>query len=292
MKKVILTFVGIISLQFLSCSQKPTIAELQKFAAVEKYPNDNYLDTVSHKKAIVVVAHDDDDCAMSGTLAKLKADGWEIKQLCFVVHHKNSELNSNPNYKEEELIVADGVYRLGLDTIKYPYVPITREEMEKQYLREKITTELISKINSYSPDVIFTLDNEMGGYGHPDHIYCSQLVLDLFNSKKINVNRIYQSVYTNHMEKEIVDIWLYNKMKKYNFPNPTRLARELYKIDGMPEPNVQINITNYAETKMSYLLSFEEEARKSLRKFIPYFEEFDAKTYFTVFDREFFRIIK
>ncbi|MBL0341100.1 MAG: hypothetical protein IPP71_09345 [Bacteroidetes bacterium] len=94
------------------------------------------------------------------------------------------------------------------------------------------------------------------------------------------------------MEKEIVDVWLYNKMKKYDFPNPSKLAKELCGIDGMPEPTVQINISKYADTKMSYLLSYPEEARQSLRKFIPYFEEFDDKTYFSVFDREFFRVIQ
>lgn len=291
MKKKILIILSIFSIQFVACTEKPAIEELKRFAAVESYPADIFLDTVLNKKAMVIVAHDDDDCAMSGTLAKLKTEGWEVQQLNFVAHNQN-ESSFAQLYSGSESIADDGIYRQGIDTIQYPYVPISRAEMEKQFLREKITKSLIDKINSFKPSAIFTLDNEMGGYGHPEHIYLSQLVLDLHKTKEITTNRIYQSVYTNHMEKEIVDTWLYNRMKKYDFPNPTQLAKDLYDIDGMPEPNVQINISKYADTKMSYLLSYPEEARKSLRKFIPYFEEFDAKTYFSVFDREFFRVIE
>ncbi len=48
----------------------------------------------------------------------------------------------------------------------------------------------------------------MAAYGHLKHIFISQLVVDLFQSKAIIVNRIYQSVFTDHMEKEIVEAWL------------------------------------------------------------------------------------
>jgi hypothetical protein len=59
----------------------------------------------------------------------------------------------------------------------------------------------------------------------------------------------------------------------------------------MPEPSVQISITQYAQAKMDYLLAYDEDVRKNIRKFIPYYEEFDAQTYFEIFDREFFKVI-
>jgi hypothetical protein len=133
----------------------------------------------------------------------------------------------------------------------------------------------------------------MGGYGHPEHIFISQLVVDLFKSKAIIVNRIYQSVFTDHMEKEIVEVWLGNKMKNSGYPNPTALAKQLYGLpQGMPEPTTQINIKSSGDKKMEYLVAYKEDVRKNLRKFIPYFEDFDAATYFSIFDREFFRVIE
>lgn len=279
-----------------ACSQKPSLEQIKKMAATETYPDDKFLDTASNKKALIVVAHDDDDCAMPGTIAKLKSAGWQIKQLSLVTHELREGRTTHPATiicNGNETILPDGVFRNGLDTMKYQYTPISKEEMERQFMREKITGALVSKINSYQPSVIFTLDNEMGGYGHPEHVFISQLVVDLFREKKIQAGRIYQSVFTNHMEKEIVDTWLYNKMKNSGYPNASEMAKSMYGLkDGMPEPTVQVNIVPYAEAKMSYLLAYPESVRKNLRKFIPYFEDFDAKTYFSVFDREFFRVIE
>lgn len=281
---------------FSACTQQPPVEKLKKFAATETFPGDEFLDTVPLKKALVIVAHDDDDCAMAGTIAKLKDRGWQIRQVSLVTHELRKGRHSHPATiicEGNEKLLADGFYRKGLDTMQYAYVPIPKAEMDKQFLREKIMDALLQKINSFQPSVIFTLDNEMGGYGHPEHIYISQLVVDLFRSKAISAHRIYQSVFTDHMEREIVDRWLYHKMKNSGYPNATEMAKAMYDLkDGMPEPMVQVNIAAQAQAKMDYLLAYPESVRKNLRKFIPYFEQFDAQTYFSVFDREFFRVIE
>jgi hypothetical protein len=118
------------------------------------------------------------------------------------------------------------------------------------------------------------------------------LVKDLFEQGAIDIQRIYQSVYTDSMEREIVDTWLAEKMKKWGYPHASTIANEMYGITGMPEPTVQINILPYAETKMNYLRAYDEDVRRNLRKFIPYYEDFDAQRYFAIFDREFFRVIE
>lgn len=285
---------GLLALLAAACSYQPTVEELKVFAATETYPFDNFLDTVSNKKALIIVAHDDDDCAMSGTIAGLTQKGWTIKQLS-LVSHVHTETGKNSAHiicQGNELILDDGLYRLGLDTSTSPYVPIPHEEIDRLFLREKVAEALIEKINAFYPSVLFTLDNEKGGYGHPDHVFISQLVVDLLDENKIKAERIYQSVYTDHMEKEIVDTWLKAKMEEWGYPHASTIANEMYGIDGMPEPDVQVDIFPYAETKMNYLRDYPESAKRNLRKFIPYYEEFDAKTYFSIFDREFFRIIK
>ncbi|PLW95721.1 MAG: hypothetical protein C0591_10555 [Marinilabiliales bacterium] len=276
-----------------ACTYKPTIEDLKKFAATENYPEDSYLDTVANKRALVIVAHDDDDCMMSGTIAKLTANGWTIKQLSFELHHMPGE-NKNPAHiicEGSEKILEDGLYRPGEDTVKYPYMPIPYDEIKNQYLHEKVADALITQINEFNPSVLFTLDNIKGGYGHPDHVFLSQLVLDLFNEGKINAQWIYQSVLTKHVETEI-DKYMTPKMEKWGYPQASPAANELYGIEGMPEAVVQINIINQAEIKMAYLRAYPENVRKNLRKFLIYYEDFDAETYFSVWDREFFRTIE
>ncbi len=288
------SIIGLLLLLMASCSNKPSIEELKNFAAIETYPEDNHLDSVQNKRALIIVAHDDDDCAMSGTISKLTENGWKIKQLSFTKHLVPGK-NENAAYiicEGNEAILEDGFYRLGLDTIKMPYLPIPLEEIEKQFLTEKVAAAIKEKVNTYNPSVIFTLDNVKGGYGHPEHIFLSQVVLDLFEKGELNTQRIYQSVYTDHMEKEIVDTWLKAKMEKWGYPHASTLANELYGIDGMPEPSVQVNIQEQAKTKMDYLRAYPENVRKNLRKFLPYYEDFEAETYFAIFDREFFRVIE
>ena len=293
MRTIKLISLAVLILTITACHNKPTVEELKKFAATEIYPEDTYLDTVANKRALIIVAHDDDDCIMSGTIAKLTANGWTIKQLSFEVHNTPGE-NRNAAHiicEGSEKILEDGLYRPGEDTVKYPYMPIPYEEIKKQYLHEKVATALIARVNEFNPSVLFTWDNIKGGYGHPDHIFISQLVLDLFKEDKINTQLIYQAVITRHMETEI-DRWQKPKMEKWGYPQPGPAADKLYGIDGIPEPDVQINITDQAETKMTYLRTYPENVRKNFRKYIPYYEEFDAKLYFSIFDREFFRIIE
>jgi len=293
MRTIKLITFALLVLTVTACKNKPTVEELKIFAATEIYPEDTYLDTIANKRALIIVAHDDDDCMMSGTIAKLTAIGWTIKQLSFEVHNIPGE-NRNPAHiicEGSEKILEDGLYRPGRDTIKYTYMPIPYDEIKKQFLYEKVANALITQINEFNPTVIFTLDNIKGGYGHPDHIFLSQLVIDLFNEGKISPQCIYQSVLTKHIEVEI-DKYVTPKMEKWGYPQASPAANELYGIDGMPEADVQINITDQAEIKMAYLRAYPENVRKNLRKFLIYYEEFEAETYFSVWDREFFRIIE
>ncbi|RLD82966.1 MAG: hypothetical protein DRJ10_04465, partial [Bacteroidetes bacterium] len=117
MKTIKLILFGTLILAVVACSHKPTIEELKKFAAIETYPEDAILDTISNKKALIIVAHDDDDCMMSGTIAKLTANGWTIKQLSFEVHNIPGE-NRNAAHiicEGSEKILEDGLYRPGMD---------------------------------------------------------------------------------------------------------------------------------------------------------------------------------
>jgi len=136
------------------------------------------------------------------------------------------------------------------------------------------------------------LENEIGGYGHPDHVMMSQLVLDLSNSGAIKPNYIYQSVYTRHMMDKIMERHSM-RMMSWGLPGDMwERSKEAYEVDGMPEPTVQLNIEKEAEEKMNYLNSYNERERKTIGFFIPAFFEYKAKPYFKVFNREFYRVIE
>lgn len=294
MKSGISLLLGI-ALLFSACSEKPTIADLEHFAPPESFPDDTYLDSATVKKALVIIAHDDDDCFMAGTIYKLKANGWQVEQWKLVDTPLEEGATSHPAdviYTSQKTLLEDGHFRNTNpnDSTRLPHLAIPKEQFAAIFETEKVTKALLEKVNAFKPTVIFTMDHEMGGYGHPEHVFISGLVHDLFQKGQLAAQRLYQGVTTNHMEEEIIVKHLTAQLKEWGYENPYLVGKEVYKIDGIPEPEVQVNIESAAEGKMEYLRAYSEEARQNIRKFIPYYEDFDAKTYFGLFNREFFRV--
>jgi LmbE family N-acetylglucosaminyl deacetylase len=167
-----------------------------------------------------------------------------------------------------------------------------REKFEETFNQKVVEDELIKRVNNFKPSVIFTLDNEIGGYGHPEHVFISQLVLDLAQSQKISIDYIYQSVYTPHMTTSIMERHS-KRMLEWGFAGDGwENAKETYKVAGMPLPTTQINISTEADSKMDYLKSYNEREQKTIGFYIPAFFEYSAEEYFNIFDREFFHVIK
>lgn len=118
----------IVTCLLTGCSAPPTMEELRHYAATETFPSDAYLDTVGAKRALVIVAHDDDDCAMSGTLHGLTRKGWEIEQWNFQVAPLADGASVHPSTlicKGCSPILAEGVFRGGDPADTLPsYLPI------------------------------------------------------------------------------------------------------------------------------------------------------------------------
>jgi LmbE family N-acetylglucosaminyl deacetylase len=293
MKNNRIYFIFVLLTICFGCS--PSRDDLKKFAATESFPADTYLDSVKEKRALIVVAHDDDDCTMSGTISKLHSEGWKILNLSFTSHKAEAGIPSHPSTvicDGHEEILSDEIYRNDTDSTDKKYMPFPKADFDKVFLKDKITKALVKRINEFQPTVIFTLDNEIGGYGHPDHVFLSNLLLDLAKADSIHPKKIYQSVFTRHMEHEIIDVWLDKRLKKWGFnENMYSIGKKVYGVEGMPVPTVEINIKSQAQNKMKYLRTYDESVRHDFRKFIPYYEDYDAEVYFGIFDREFFRVI-
>ncbi len=73
---------------WLACAQRE---EVKQYAAIEKYPADTLLTALSPGRAMVLIAHDDDMCAMTGTLSILNKKGWVIKVLSIDKGPKRNE---------------------------------------------------------------------------------------------------------------------------------------------------------------------------------------------------------
>lgn len=279
----------------ISCGRKEEVAQ---YAAIENYPEDTILSSLENKRAMIVTAHDDDMCLISGTASKLNKSGWEVVHL-FIPNQDNkrnkAHLKATSHVLDSVLYLPlkDKEVRYDLDEVEYSWAAVPRNKFSEIYNYPAVRTELIKMINDFSPSVIFTLDNEIGGYGHPDHVFMSQLILDLAGEQKISPEYVYQSVMTDYMEKSIIEERHSRRMRSWGYDGDGWIkARKIYQVDGMPEPDVEINIVSEAGNKMKYLRSYNEREKKTLGFFIPAFEDYEAKEYFSIFNREFFRIKK
>lgn len=276
-----------------SCKGKEDVS---KYAPVEIYPDDTLLQNIGDKRAMIVVAHDDDMCAMSGTISLLNKQGWNIAVVSFTKTPERNAAQVNACRYILDTVMFVGLsqdqIRRDEEANRKSYFAFPKDSFNIVFNKPLIVDEYLKLINSFHPSVIFTLDNEMGGYGHPEHVLISQMVIDLAREQRISPQYIYQSVYTRHMENTIMQRHS-ERMKSWGFPGDEwERAKKVYGVDGMPEPSVQINISSEAKNKMDYLRSYNERERKTIGFFIPAFEDYSAGEYFTLFDREFFRVIK
>jgi len=289
-------FLALACLAVLYSCGGPSESDLTALAPTETFPEDTFLNNATQKRALVVTAHDDDLVGMSGTIAKLQKAGWDIKQICF---RSESPERDTVQVKAAALIMDDVEFiwkahdqrRSDFIQTEAPYMPISKAEIEKVFNKAELAQILTQKINDYNPAVIFTMDNEIGGYGHPEHVLVSQLVADLFNAGTIKAERIYQTVYPDSMEDKILKERLTKILEEWGYPNPYTHALEVYGPEGMPDPTTQVNIKSQSKTKMEFLRAFREEERNTIGQFIPHFQDFDHDVYFKVFDREFFRVL-
>lgn len=269
--------------------------EIGQYAPVETYPDDTLLQTIDVKRAMIVIAHDDDMCAMAGTMSLLNKEGWEIAVVSITsTPERNTAQKEACRHILDTVIFAElspGQIRNDSEEMRESYYAFPKDSFDIIFNRSIIEQEFVKHINSFDPTVIFTLDSDMGGYGHPEHVLISQMVIDLSEEQRITPLYIYQSVYTDHMENSIMRRHS-ERMKGWGFPgNDWDMAKKIYMAEGMPEPTVQINITGEAKLKMDYLRSYNKREREVLGFFIPEFERYTAEEYFTVFDREFFRVL-
>lgn len=269
---------------------------LYSLSAKETYPADKYLLNATDKSALIIVAHDDDMAGSSGTMSLLCRNGWKIREMCFYqqggLYWKKDSLK-NPIRKNSLAKVAeiqglggtdpvDFNFRNDMETEK-SYMPMPYSKFPSNYKLDSLRSIISKYINEYKPSVIFTLDNQIGGYGHPDHVMISQLIVEYCrmhnNDSGFKVRKIYQPVFPPSLAERVL-----GKMPVYNE------AKKVYQSSGMPLPDVQINIAGNARQKKQTMLAYTTE-QNSLTKIWPYYNWYPSWLYFRIFDRDFFRVI-
>lgn len=269
---------------------------ISTLAPTEIYPEDSYLLTAPDKKALIIVAHDDDMATTAGTITLLCRNGWDIREMCFYQQgglYFKKDSAKNP-VRKQSLQHAVGIQGLqGADPIDFnfrndmqtakAYMPMPYSSFPVNYKLDSLTSLIAAYIEKHKPSVIFTLDNIIGGYGNPDHVMISQRVMDYCrrhkNDSGFSVKKIYQPVFPPSQSDRVL-----TKMPVYNE------AKKVYHCDGMPTPDVQFSYGEYSKEKKQVMQAYITE-QNSFKQICPYYNWYPHWIYFKIFDRDFFKII-
>jgi LmbE family N-acetylglucosaminyl deacetylase len=261
------------------------------FSPREKFPYDTYLSAMDHKKALAIVAHDDDLAFFAGTFAILREMGWEVDYVSFYKGKNDDyEILRKGELKKvsaiqgfKNLFVVDFEFLINPDA-EQTYMPVPYENFETHFKMDSLRLIFREIILESKPAVIFSLDDVIGGYGHPEHIIVGQSIISVSKTLKEerlwNVEKVYQGVFPHSHETAV------NK----NLP-VYREALKIYHPDGMPDPDVQIHIKKHHKEKMAVLKSYASQHR-NIKKFAVYYHYYPSWLYFRIFDREFFRVVE
>jgi LmbE family N-acetylglucosaminyl deacetylase len=228
---------------------------LSRLNGNETYSKDTFLDKVSNKTALVIVAHDDDAIGCAGTISELTKKGWEIHFLTFYGHWRAHD----NEWRKKEVEQVANIQRLAStnlinfslqksDTVKEPWRPIPYHKISEYMYIDSLKSMISAAIEKFHPSVLFTLDNVIGGYGHPEHVAVSQSVIEVCTemntAKNTSVQKIYQAVFPRTLNENILK------------DNPAFIeAKKVYKAEGSPIPTVEIDIYQSSkEKKQAYLM--------------------------------------
>jgi LmbE family N-acetylglucosaminyl deacetylase len=289
-KKILITLFAIVPIGLILIILH--IASFKKLKPDESYPYDTYLDNEKNKVALIIVAHDDDATLFAGTTSRLAEEGWDVNFLCFYAKHWRPEDNPVRKIEMEKVSRIQGLktislidmeIRKRLDTVTKPWMPISYEDFAINFKLDSLNMYIKDAINRSSPSVIFMLDNKIGLYGHPEHVAVGKVIEDLCrlyqDSMGFSVKKIYQGVLPSSQAQNMMGLTdIYNE------------AINIYHCNGMPLPDVQINIYPYAKKKKSVLLAHASQHR-NIKKLFIFYKFYPAKIYFKLFDKEYFNII-
>lgn len=251
------------------------------------------------KKALAIFAHPDDEITIIGTMRMLKQQGVETS-ICYMTRgeaglngsiidvSKIKELADTSLNKLKKQLgqrrtkEVDNIAKiLELNHHEMFDFPDSRTSNVPMDSLKKVVRALIQK---YKPSILFTLDDKVGLYGHPDHRNVSRAVLEVFQEDKGKADFTPQKIYQVTLPKQMIAFAL--KMSdgfRKNYP------KDLAK--GLPEANICVNISAFGTYKRNAMLAHVSQ-RPTFDDMQPGFSTIPPSIYFRVFDREYFHVIQ
>ncbi|MDZ7741520.1 MAG: PIG-L family deacetylase [Bacteroidota bacterium] len=233
-------------------------------------------------KVLLVFCHADDEIAVAGLVAFLKEKGAEIHLLTLGHHPLQKDIKT----RMKELNCS--VKELGIKEFEVSglFTSTWEETLQNKVIwydmKDSIKNIIHRKIDNFMPDILITWDNEIGGYGHPEHRISAQLTEDLFIENQYN---------PNFSVKTILQFTLPDKLEKFlvSENDGYKLAKELTGTDGLPDPDYSLDITNYWETKNNVAQCY-QSVMYTMKHFFLTYDKKNKESHIKAFSKEYYTV--
>jgi N-acetylglucosamine malate deacetylase 2 len=238
------------------------------------------IDIADSTRVLVVMPHADDETVAGGLITFFKTKGASIHLLTLCEYNdlRLSELNcAAAKLGIEKVEIAD-FFNNTWESIMQDSITFWYDH------RDSIKNVIARKVDSYNPHFLITYDSEIGGYGHPEHRISAELTEMIFDENKnkngFAVKKIFQITLSEDLEKFLVA-----ETPGYD------LARRLTESEGLPGPDVSIDIKEYWPVKNDAAQCYQSQI-KTLKRFHLVYDEKNKDEHIKAFSREYYRVVE
>lgn len=241
------------------------------------------LEANENTRVLLIFPHADDETVVAGLTEHLREKGATIHLLTLTHPHDTSQTK----VRMDELGCC--AKNLGFANVEVSglinntWENILTDEIEFWYDHQDSVKGIIKdKIDRFEPHILITYDTEIGGYGHPEHYISARLTEDLFLEYRQDSTYapqvLLQSTLTEQLEQ-----FLAAKVESYE------ITKAITGSDGLPDPEVSLDIQKYWPAKNSAAQCYQSQARTQGKFFVIY-EEQNAEEHIRAFSKEYYTV--
>ncbi|WP_299275936.1 PIG-L family deacetylase [uncultured Psychroserpens sp.] len=274
----------LLSLILVSCNNNQV--NYKKIASFQDHSIKNLeISADKNTRVLLIFPHADDEITCVGLTSYLKSKGAKIHMLT-LGHSSETKINET---RIEELNCSAtkmGVEKLEIaGLIINKWDDIMNDNISFWYDKKDSIKAIISdKIKRYKPQILITYDTEIGGYGHPEHRISAQLTEEIFHEKKSDSTLYLEKIYQFSLPEKLENFMLSN-IPAYDY------SKKLTNSEGLPNPDVALNIADYWKIKNDVALCHESQF-KILNKFHMIAKKGELKNHSEAFSKEYYTVIE
>lgn len=229
------------------------------------------------RRIMAIWAHPDDEITSAGTLSALARGGAALT----LVYLTAGEAARDTGYSRKELAVARREEAkaagalLGASHVEVLDFPDSGLATTDPAVAKAAIAGLIER---FQPGVIVSFDEQVGFYGHPDHVQTGRWVREVVDEGAPSVTRLYQAT----LPKALVSLAL-KLVQAFRDNYPSDPAR------GLPPATLAFPIAAQARAKRQ-LVDVHKSQAKIIADVQPYYDRVPAWLYYRLFDREYFAL--